>query len=90
MATSSSEAEYIASCLAAKEAVFLRKMHADLRRPRKALVISIDNISSLRLIGNPIHHELTEHIRVQYHCVRELVATTKNYLRTPLQTDRGR
>ena len=34
-------------------------------------------LSSLKLIGNPVHHELTKHIRTQHHYVRELVANNE-------------
>ena len=54
------------------QAVYLRKLYTDLRRPQKALVIRTD--LSLKMIGNPVHQKLTKHIRVQFHYVRELVA----------------
>ena len=66
LATSSTEAEYISACFAAKEAVFLQ-------RPQKTVLIKCDNTSALGLMGNPIHHEMTKHIRTEYHYVRKLI-----------------
>ena len=73
VATSSTEAEYLAACFATKEAVFLRNLIQGIGRPQKTIVVCTDNASSQKLIGNPIHHELTKHIKTQYHYTCEMV-----------------
>jgi hypothetical protein len=77
ISTSTTEAEYVGLCNAAKEAVWLRNLLRDLGRGRytgeeHAMRIYSDNQGALRLIGNPEFHSRSKHIDVQYHYVREL------------------
>ena len=74
VAISSTEAESISACFAAKKAVFLRNLYAERQRPQKTVLIKCDNTFALRLMGNRIHREKTKHIRIQYHYVRELIS----------------
>lgn len=71
-AMSTTEAEYIASVLSAKELVwlraFLKELKVDLKREPEMLC---DNQSSIRLIKNPEFHQRTKHIDIAYHFVRE-------------------
>jgi hypothetical protein len=78
VATSTTEAEYIGLCNAAKEIVWLRNLLRNLGREgyalsNKATRIYGDNQSALRLVANPEFHARTKHIDVQYHYVRELM-----------------
>ena len=73
LATSSTKAQNIAACLPIKEAVFLQKMFSEIGRPQKTIVIATDKASYLKLIGNPIHHEPTKHIKTPYHYTRKMV-----------------
>jgi hypothetical protein len=78
IATSTTEAEYVGLCNAAKEAVWIRNLLRGIGRDGYAggtLAIRIlgDNQSALRLVANPEFHSRSKHIDVQYHYTRELV-----------------
>ena len=77
VSTSTTEAEYVGLCAAAKEAIWLRSLLSSLRRTHYsgegATTIKGDNQSSLALIRNPEYHARSKHIDVQYHYIRELV-----------------
>lgn len=79
VATSSCEAEYVASCLATKEAVWLSRLAADVSlRPRDLPVpIKVDNNGAKDLAYNATINERTKHIDVQYHFVRECALNKK-------------
>lgn len=72
VALSTTEAEYIASAIAAKELVwlqrFLEELNVELRHSPELLC---DNQSALRLIKNPEFHQRSKHIDVAYHYVRD-------------------
>ena len=75
VATSTTEAEYMGLCNAAKEAVWLRNLLASLgfeEYAAQGTLIYGDNQGSLRLVANPEMHARSKHIDVQYHYVREL------------------
>ncbi len=76
-ATSSCEAEYVASCTAAKEAVWLARLVADILTTTKALPITIaaDNQGAIELTKIPAINQQNKHIAIQYHYVRDLVRT---------------
>src|SRR5271154_1342704 len=76
VATSTTEAEYMGLCNAAKEAVWLRNLLRGLGFEKYAADstrIYGDNQGSLKLVANPEMHARSKHIDVQYHYVRELV-----------------
>jgi hypothetical protein len=74
-ATSTMEAEYMASCDAAKEAIWLRSMLQELGlQPTGPTTIRCDNQGSIALGKNPEQHQRSKHIDIQYHFVREQVA----------------
>ena len=74
-ATSTTEAEYVGLCSAAKTAAWITGWlkEANLMRflNRKPVQLYGDNQSSIRLVKNPEFHARTKHINVQYHYVRE-------------------
>jgi hypothetical protein len=77
ISTSTTEAEYVGLCNAAKEAVWFRNLFRDLGRGlyaggEHATRIYSDNQGALRLTGNPEFHARSKHIDVQYYYVREL------------------
>jgi hypothetical protein len=75
VAMSTTEAEYIAACHAALEAVPLRELLANLDFPMtEATIIYEDNQAALQLSVDPIAQQRTKHIAVRYHKIRELVA----------------
>lgn len=78
VATSTTEAEYMGLCNAAKEAVWLRNLLMSLglkkyvAQTNESTRIYGDNQGSLKLVANPEMHSGSKHIDVQYHYVREL------------------
>jgi hypothetical protein len=74
VATSSTEAEYMACCHASKEAVWLcMLLHAVGHTQRKATNIQCDNQGALILTADPSFHSRAKHIDVQYHFSRDRV-----------------
>ena len=90
ISTSTTEAEYVGLCNAAKEAVWIRNFLRDTGRSiyaggTRATRIFGDNQGALRLVANPEFHSKSKHIDVQYHYVRELLEkgiTTVEYVPT--------
>ena len=79
IATSTTEAEYVGLCNAAKEAVWIRHFLQDVGCSKyaagksQATRILGDNQSALRLTTNPEFHAKSKHIDIQYHYIRELL-----------------
>jgi hypothetical protein len=78
ISTSTTEAEYVGLCNAAKEAVWIRNFLRDVGRGEyaggtHATRILGDNQGALRLVANPEFHSRSKHIDVQHHYVRELL-----------------
>ena len=72
VALSTTEVEYIATCMAACEAVWLRKLLVGLFGQRLELtVIHCGNQSCVKM--NPIQHDRMKHVEMKYHYVREMV-----------------
>ncbi len=70
VATSSTEAEYIASCHGAKEAVWMRSLLKFLGFAQNiATTIHCDNVGSNFLTWDPSFHARTKHINIQHHYV---------------------
>ena len=76
VALSSTEAEYIGITHAAKEAIWLRSLLADLVHPdfaRHAVRLYSDNKGAMDLAHNNAFHARTKHISIRYHFIREAV-----------------
>ncbi len=74
VALSSTEAEYIALTAATKKAMWLRALLKDLGQEQKGpTTIYEDNKSAITLANNPINHQRTKHIDVQFHFIREKI-----------------
>ncbi|GJY96432.1 retrovirus-related pol polyprotein from transposon TNT 1-94 [Tanacetum coccineum] len=73
VAMSTTEAEYVASAQASKEAVWLKMLLEELGHKQEKITLFCDNQSALYLARNPAFHSKTKHIRVQYHFIREKV-----------------
>ncbi|GAX79480.1 hypothetical protein CEUSTIGMA_g6921.t1 [Chlamydomonas eustigma] len=74
VAMSSCEAEYMSAASAVKEALWLRKLAADLNLELKTLNMYCDNQGSIKLLRHPIASARSKHIDVMHHFVRERVA----------------
>ena len=87
VATSSCEAEYISSCHAAKEAIWLRNLLNLLGYELWKLThIQSDNTGTITIIKDPSFHARTKHIDIQHHYVRERVEMKElefNYTPSP-------
>jgi len=74
VAVSTAEAEYMAAAQAVKEALWLRKLIADIGIPLKTIQMYTDNQAALTLLKNPIASARSKHIDIVYHFARERVA----------------
>jgi hypothetical protein len=75
VATSSTEAEYIALENSTKEALWLRKLQEDLNNENPPpIVIYQDNQSTMCLANNPVHNDRSKHIDVKTHAVRDRIS----------------
>jgi ribonuclease HI len=73
VATSSTEAEYMAAGHAVKQCIWVRELMSELKLDVGRTVIYTDNMSSIALIKNPVHHQRTKHIRINWHFIREVI-----------------
>lgn len=76
VALSTAEAEYMALCSAVQEAVYLRRLLADLGfEQQEGTIIHEDNQSCIAMAENPVFHARSKHIAMRYHFTREKVAS---------------
>ncbi|KAE8672007.1 macrophage erythroblast attacher-like isoform X1 [Hibiscus syriacus] len=73
VATSTTEAEYVAATQVNKEAIWLKMLLEELGHNQEYVSMFCDSQNALHLAKNPIFHSRTKHIRVQYHFIREKV-----------------
>ena len=74
MAMITTEAEYVAACVAICEAIWLRKLLSDLFDLQlEATNIFCDNQSCMKLLQNPTFRENSKHIEIKYHYIRDMV-----------------
>ena len=73
VATSSTEAEYMALYAAAQEAVWLRLLLSNIRFELGATTIYEDNQGCIRLAKNTFFHTRAKHIDIKFHFLREKV-----------------
>jgi hypothetical protein len=72
IALSTTKAEYMATSQCTKEAIWLRKLMADVGLVQVgATTIRCDNQGCIALAKNPTHHSRTKHIDIQHHFIRE-------------------
>lgn len=80
VALSSVEAEYMALCDAARQAVWFRQLYVDLIGPfvtdtttLSPTMFGEDNQGAIHLLYNPSASQRTRHINVKYHFTRDLI-----------------
>ncbi|KAK9152086.1 hypothetical protein Syun_010395 [Stephania yunnanensis] len=73
VALSTTEAEYIASTHACKEAIWLKRLLGEFKLNQDQFSVYCDSQSALHLARNPAFHSRTKHIEVRYHFVRKVV-----------------
>jgi len=74
VSTSTAEAEYLAAAAATKEALWYRKLLADLGEARTTIAIGEDNQACLAMLTNPEGTGRAKHIDIAHHMVRDRVA----------------
>ncbi|KAL2248134.1 UNVERIFIED_CONTAM: Retrovirus-related Pol polyprotein from transposon TNT 1-94 [Sesamum indicum] len=79
VALSTTEAEYIATTEAFKEALWLSGLLNEIGFLKEKPVIFSDSQSAIQLCRNPVFHDRTKHIDVRYHFIRDIVG--KNEIR---------
>ena len=74
MALSTAEAEYVATCSASCEVVWLRKLLSNLFDLQlDSTCIYCDNQICVKLSENPVFHDKLKHIEIKYHYIRDKV-----------------
>ena len=77
MADSIMEAEYVAACEAAKEAVWLKKFLSNLvvvRIEQVPITLFCDNSGAVAQSKDPRNHKKGNHIERKHHIIRDIVA----------------
>jgi hypothetical protein len=74
VATSTTEAEYMAAASGAREILWMKILCADLGMPLSCVQMQCNNQACIKIIKNPISSAKSKHIDIQYHFVRERVA----------------
>jgi hypothetical protein len=78
VATSSTEAEYVAAGTAAKKIVWILRLLSSLKKvfdieAPKSMKLCMDNQGAMSITKDSKHHTRTKHIDVHHHFVRDLV-----------------
>ena len=73
VAISTAEAEYMALCAAAQEAMFLRNILNDMGFPQPPTVIYEDNQPAIHIAENRVTSQRSKHIDIKYHFIREAI-----------------
>ena len=74
VALSTTEAEYITTCSAYSEAVWLRKLLTRLfDREMDVIDNYFDNQSCIKLSENLVFHDKSKHIEIKYHYIQDMV-----------------
>ncbi|KAL2254482.1 UNVERIFIED_CONTAM: Retrovirus-related Pol polyprotein from transposon TNT 1-94 [Sesamum indicum] len=74
VALSTTEAEYIATTEAFKEAIWLEGLVKEIGFLKNRLTVFSDSQSSIQLCKNPVFHDRTKHIDVRFHFIRDIVS----------------
>ena len=71
------EAEYVAACEAAKEAVWLKKFLSNLgvvRIEQVPITLFCDNSGAVVQSKDPMNHKKGKHIERKYHIIKDIIA----------------
>ena len=76
MARSSAKAKYRAMALTICELIWLRHLLQELRFGKdEQMKLICDNQAALHIASNPVFHEMTKHIKVDCHFIREKITS---------------
>nr|XP_020151339.1 uncharacterized mitochondrial protein AtMg00810-like [Aegilops tauschii subsp. strangulata] len=68
-------AEYKGIASAVAEAVWLRQLLTELRRPpQRSTIVYCDNVSAMYMSSNPVQHQRTKHVEIDLHFVHERIS----------------
>ncbi|GJT23053.1 retrovirus-related pol polyprotein from transposon TNT 1-94 [Tanacetum coccineum] len=73
VALSTREAEYMSLTEAVKEAIWLRGLLEEMGVKLNTVAVNCDNQDAIHLSRNHVFHEMTKHINVRYHFIREVL-----------------
>ena len=73
VATSTTEAEYIAATEAAKALIYLKSFLSELTQLETSATLNIDNQSAIDLVQNGVLNRRSKHIDVRFHFIREKI-----------------
>ena len=72
VAQSTAEAEYVAATAAVNQAIWIRKILADLHmKQNEPTQIYVDNQAAISILNNPIFHGRTKHFKMKLYFLRE-------------------
>ncbi|GJT62190.1 putative ribonuclease H-like domain-containing protein [Tanacetum coccineum] len=71
MATSTTEAEYVAAVSCCGQVLWLQNQLLDYGFNFMNTIIHIDNQSTICIIKNPVYHSKTKHIEIRHHFIRD-------------------
>ncbi|GJZ58182.1 uncharacterized mitochondrial protein-like protein [Tanacetum coccineum] len=71
VATSTTEAEYVAAASCCGQVLWIQKQLLDYGYNFMDTVIYIDNTSTICIIENPVQHSKTKHIEIRHHFIRD-------------------
>ena len=76
------EAEYMALTSTIQEGLFLKQLLSDILDSKVGgFIVNVDNIGSLELAKNPVHHNRSKHIDVKFHFIRQHVLNKDVFLK---------
>eukprot|EP00253_Pinus_taeda_P019340 PITA_19340 len=73
VALSTTEAEYITSSHACKEAIWLKGLFGEFGRLQDNIKLFCDSQSAIHLAKNPAYHSKSKHMPIKYHFVRQVI-----------------
>jgi hypothetical protein len=77
VALSTTEAKYMATAEASKEALWLTRLVRELGIQQVRVPLYCDSQNAIYLAKNQVYHVKTKHIDVRFHKIKELVGTSE-------------
>ncbi|KAK6149350.1 hypothetical protein DH2020_016875 [Rehmannia glutinosa] len=74
---STAEAEYISAAFCCTQLLWMKQTLADYKCSFESVPIFCDNISTINIAQNPVHHNRTKHIEIRHHFLMDCVSKRK-------------
>ncbi|KAI0496219.1 hypothetical protein KFK09_022528 [Dendrobium nobile] len=84
---SSTEAEYRALATTPVEIIWLQRLLTDFFIPQQPTINYRDNTSTIALANNPVFHDRTKHIIVDYHFIQDHIQSNEIAVTPVMSTD---